>query len=89
VEVHEHLLHAGAAEPMRLGTAWQSDALWSEAIVFGVLEICRCCRYVHVAVLGEVEVPELGAEHGEHDIFEVCIRAIGAFEGRCDGASGR
>jgi len=53
-------------------------------VVFGELQVDGRCLAVEVAVLGEVEVAQLGAEHGEHDIFEVRVGAIGAFEGGGD-----
>jgi hypothetical protein len=62
---------------VRLCAAGQGDAFGREALVFGELEIHRRGRPVHVPVLGQGEAAQLGAEHGERDIFEVLVRAIG------------
>lgn len=80
MEVHDDLLHTTAAEPMRLRSARKCDAFWGEAVVLCILQVYRSCRSVHVPVLGQVEVAQLGAEHGKHDIFEVCVGAIGPLE---------
>jgi hypothetical protein len=78
VEVDQDLLHAAAAEPVRLRSAREGDALGGEAVVFGELEVHGRRRSVHVPVLGEGEAAQLGAQHGERDIFEVRIGAVGA-----------
>ena len=89
MEVNDNLLHAAAAEPMRLGPAGESYAFGCEAIIFRELKIDGHGGSIHVPVLGQVEVAQLGTEHGEHDIFEVCVGTIGAFERRCDETAGR
>jgi hypothetical protein len=63
---------------VRLCSAGQGDALGSEAVVFGELEVHGRRRAVHVPVLGEGEAAQLGAQHGERDIFEVRVGAVGA-----------
>tara|TARA_R110002003_G_scaffold388_4_gene19319 strand:+ start:2105 stop:2374 length:270 start_codon:yes stop_codon:yes gene_type:complete len=81
MEVNDDLLRGAATKPVGLCATRQHYALRCEAIVFRKLQIYRGRGAVHIAILGEVEVAELGAEHGEHDVLEVRIRAIGAFEG--------
>jgi hypothetical protein len=82
MKVDQDLLHAAAAEPVRLCSAWQGDAFRREALIFGELEVYRRCRPVHVPVLGEGKTAQLGAEHGERDIFEVFVGAIRPAEER-------
>jgi hypothetical protein len=82
MEVDQDLFHAAAAEPVRLCFTGEVDALRREALVFGKLEVYRRCRPVHVPVLGEGKATQLGAEHGERDIFEVVVGAIGPAEER-------
>ena len=74
---------------MRLRSARQCYALWREAVVLRELEVDGRSRPIHVPVLGKIEVAQLGAEHGEHDILEVCIGAIGSFEWRGDETTRR
>ena len=84
MEVDDELLGGAAAKPVRLGATGQCDALGLELVVFGEFEVDWRCGAVQVPVLGEVEVAQLGAEHGEHDIFEVGVGAIVPFEGGGD-----
>jgi len=50
-------------------------------VILGVLDVNRCRgSATHVAVLGKIEVSEVGAERSQQDIFVVGIGAIGAFE---------
>ena len=74
---------------MRLLAEWEGDALGGEFVVFGVLEVDGRGSAIHVAVGSEVEVAQLGAEHGEHDILEVGVGAIGALEWGSDEAARR
>jgi hypothetical protein len=81
VEPQDNLFRRAAAEPMRLCAARQCDALGYNAVILAPLEIYGRRGAVHVALLCRVEVAELDAHHAEHDVFEVVVRARGAFEG--------
>jgi hypothetical protein len=81
MKVHEDLLDAATAEPVRLRAARQGDALGGEAVVFGKLEVYRRSRSVHVTVLGKGGAAQLGAQHGKHNILKVCVGAVIALEG--------
>ena len=67
---------------MRLCTARQRHTFWCKLVMLGILDVDgrRRCP-IHVAVLGEIEAPKVGAEGGQQDIFVVGIGAIGTFEG--------
>jgi len=66
---------------VRLCTARQRYTFWCKLVILGVLDVNRCRgSATHVAVLGKIEVSEVGAERSQQDIFVVGIGAIGAFE---------
>jgi hypothetical protein len=81
--VYYKLLRTTITNPMRLRAAWQCDAFGRKAIVLCKLKVgWRGVGRVHVAILGYTETAELGAHHAKDDVFEVCGRPVGAFEGR-------
>jgi hypothetical protein len=80
VEPQDDLFRRAASEPMRLRSARQCDALGYNAIILTPLIVYGRRGAVHIALLCRVEVAELHAHHAEHDVFEVVVRARGAFE---------
>jgi hypothetical protein len=73
MEVYYHFLDTTTTKPMCLCTARKRYTLWRKSMVFGELEIKRRGRPVHVPILSKAEAPQLGTQHGKHDILKVGI----------------
>lgn len=82
MKVYQDLLRASASQPMRLCSTGEGNAIWHKVVLLCVFDVGRRRRpAVDIAVLGEVEVSQIGTKGGKHDIFVVVVGAIVAFEG--------
>lgn len=82
MQPEEDPLRVRVAQPVRLDAARQGDALGGYAVVVAEAEVGCGRRDARVRLLVEVEVPQLGAHHGEDDVLEVVVCAMLALERR-------
>lgn len=83
MEVYQDLACIAFSQPMRLCATWQGYAVWRQLLLLSILDIvCGCRASVQVTVMDEIEIAHISPGDGKHDILEVCVGAIVAFEGR-------
>lgn len=83
MEVYQDLACIAFSQPMRLCATWQGYAVWGELMLLSILDVvCGCRASVQVTAMDDIKAGQVGAEGGKHDILEVRVGAIVAFEGR-------
>jgi hypothetical protein len=88
MEVDEDLGRIFAPKPVCLRAAGKGDGFRGEFLGGAVLEVDGRCRgAAEVAVLGERERAEVGAEGGKCNVLVVGVCAVGALEGGREGST--